>query len=115
MDVLLRDGDQALDARGLPRTVEGPAELAQRAMIRLCVPRGRFAPDPTLGSRLYQLPRTSRERMELLAEEYVREALAPMGTAARLLRLSCSAQGGRAGVSLVLALGEETVEMEVTV
>ena len=42
-------------------------------------------------------------------------AMAPMGTAARLLRLSCSAQGDRAVVSLVLALGEETVEMEVTV
>ena len=42
-------------------------------------------------------------------------ASAPMGTAARLLRLSCSAQGDRAVVSLVLALGEETVEMEVTV
>ena len=114
MDTLLRGSDQALDPRGLPRTVEGGAELAQRAMIRLCVPRGRFAPDPTLGSQLYRLPRTSPQQMEALAEEYVREALAPMGEA-RLLSLSCSGEGERATVSLVLALGTEVMEMEVTV
>ena len=114
MDTLLQKGDQALDPRGLPRTVEGSGELAQRAMIRLCVPRGRFAPDPTLGSQLYRLPRASAAQMEALAEEYVREALAPMGEA-RLLSLRCAGSGDQVTVSLVLALGAEAMEMEVMV
>lgn len=114
MDILLRKGDHALDPTGLPRTVSGGAELAQRAMIRLCVPRGRFSPDPTLGSRLYRLPRASVPRMEALAEEYVREALAPMPEA-RLLSLSCAGKGDQVTVSLVLALGVDVMEMEVMV
>ena len=55
MDTRLCDGDFAKGENGLPETVEGMEELLQRAQIRLCIPKGAFVHDPSLGSRLAQL------------------------------------------------------------
>ncbi|MFR8529855.1 MAG: hypothetical protein ACLVDB_01215 [Anaeromassilibacillus sp.] len=57
MDTALAGGDFSLGANGLPRGISGEEELLQRAAIRLRVPLGRFAFQPTLGSRLYTLRR----------------------------------------------------------
>ena len=53
MDTALAGGDFSLGANGLPRKISGEEELLQRAAFRLRVPLGRFAFQPTLGSRLY--------------------------------------------------------------
>ena len=63
MDTALAGGDFSLGANGLPRGISGEEELLQRAAIRLRVPLGRFAFQPTLGSRLYTLrPETEDKR-----------------------------------------------------
>lgn len=78
MDTLLVGGDHALDGRGLPVAVTGERELIQRALIRLSVRRGAFAPDPALGSELYKLSGARSDLLERLALSYAQEALAPM-------------------------------------
>ena len=55
MDTALLNGDFALSASGIPFSIGGASELLQRAMIRLCVPRGAFPYDPSLGSSLPSL------------------------------------------------------------
>ena len=50
MDLVLYHGDHRRDERGYPQQAEGTAEKIQQAIIRLTVPKGRFALDPELGS-----------------------------------------------------------------
>ena len=77
MDLVLYHGDHRRDERGYPQQAEGTAEKIQQAIIRLTVPKGRFALDPELGSRLYELGTGNREpgRLQELALEYAQEAL----------------------------------------
>ena len=77
MDLVLYHGDHRRDERGYPQQAEGIAEKIQQAIIRLTVPKGRFALDPELGSRLYELGTGNREpgRLQELALEYAQEAL----------------------------------------
>lgn len=75
MDTKLTDRDQAVSPAGLPFAVTGREELLQRVLIRLSVPRGRFLPDPELGSRLYRMPRGTEEQMESYARFAIGEAL----------------------------------------
>lgn len=78
MDTLILSGDHAVDGRGLPIAVTGIRELVQRAMIRLAVKKGSFAPDPGLGSELFRLGSKSGETRDRVALSYVQEALAPI-------------------------------------
>ena len=55
MEVMLLDGDIALDRQGSPRMVEGDLAVLQRAALRLCVRRGSHPADPQFGSRLHRL------------------------------------------------------------
>lgn len=114
MDTRLENGDFSPDARNLPRTVSGVEELAQRAMIRLCVPRGAFWPDPTLGSDLRLLPRLAPQELEPLAGTAVREALAPLPQVG-LEGVRCAWQGDSLVVGVSLRIGQETRSMEVTI
>ena len=68
----------AKDSRGIPYSVTGVQELIQQMLIRLTVHKGKFSPDPNLGSRLYLLPGNSPAKLESMAGDYVREALADM-------------------------------------
>ncbi len=68
----------AKDSRGIPYSIHGTEELLQQILIRLTVRKGKFLPDPELGSRLFLLSGASPARANSLAEEYVREALADM-------------------------------------
>ena len=104
MDTLLHNGDFLLDSRGLPQTVDGKAELAQRAMIRLICRKGGFAPNPKLGSELYRLKRGPAAQMNRAAQGYVMDALAPMAGAKAEDRIE---------LSLELALGEASTLLEV--
>lgn len=55
MDTALMNGDFLLGFNGRPQKIQGAQELLQRAALRLKVPLGSFAYDPSLGSRLHEL------------------------------------------------------------
>lgn len=75
MDTLLVNGDFQTDSFGHPVTVSGNQELLQRALIRLSVKRGAFAPDPSLGSRFDRLSAPYGKKLDEEALLYAREAL----------------------------------------
>ncbi len=80
--------DQAQTLQGWTIPISGAEEIAQRIRLRLGIPRGSFPLDPELGSRLFDLPRGSREQMEAAARERIEEALAPMA-GVRLTEVCC--------------------------
>ena len=67
MDFRLQNKDLVCSQGGTPDTVTGVEELLQRVMIRLCVPRGRFAYNTQLGSRWEDLTVEQAQPQELLA------------------------------------------------
>ena len=114
MDTLLHNGDFLLDSRGLPQTVDGKAELAQRAMIRLICRKGGFAPDPKLGSVLHRLKRGPAAQMNRTAQGYVMDALSSM-PGARVGEIACryDPEEDRIDLSLELILGGASALLEV--
>ena len=80
MEVLLRNGDIAVDRQGLPLPVEGVQAVLQRAVLRLSVRQGSHPADPRFGSRLHRIRGPlSGQRLNARVQAAVREALAPMG------------------------------------
>lgn len=77
MDLELSGGDFAAGENGRPKTVSGAEELFQRAEIRLTVPLGSFALNPSLGSRLHSL-RADTPLREEKALSMAQEALRQM-------------------------------------
>ena len=75
MELKLTDGKYVLGEGRAPEELDGAAELAQRAALRLQVHRGAFLPLPEYGSRLWQLGRVSRAERETAARQFVLEAL----------------------------------------
>ena len=73
MDFRLQNKDLVCSQGGTPDTVTGVEELLQRVMIRLCVPRGRFAYNTQLGSRWEDLTVEQAQPQELLG--MIQEAL----------------------------------------
>ena len=71
MDFRLEQKDLVCRADGTPETVTGTQE--QRVMIRLTVPRGKFAYNAQLGSRWEELTVEEAQPQELLG--VIREAL----------------------------------------
>ena len=69
-------GDYVPDGAGGFCEARGREELYQRALFLLAARRGGFAPLPTVGSRLYRLPREKPSLRRTLAKQYVEEALA---------------------------------------
>lgn len=114
MDTLLENGDMKRGAHGMPELAGGARELVQRAMIRLSVRRGSFAPDSTLGSELYTLGALPARGLDAAALNLVRQALLPLAgvtvTGASCLRLGDSL---RLRVALLAAGEAKTLEMEV--
>ena len=90
--------------------------LANAAYLRLMTPLGQWFGDTTLGSRLHELVRQKDlPRVERLAQQYARAALAPLladGRArsvdVRTSRVKDAAAGGRLllAIEIVDALGE---------
>ncbi len=73
MDFRLHQKDLVCTYGGTPDTVTGVEELLQRVMIRLTVPRGKFAYDAQLGSRWEDLTVEQAQPQQLLG--VIREAL----------------------------------------
>lgn len=70
--------DHARTPQGWPIRINGAEEAAQNILLRLAIRRGAFRLDPSLGSRLYALPRGEIRQMEAFAREAVEEAVADM-------------------------------------
>lgn len=73
MDFRLEQKDLVCSQGGNPDRVTGVEELLQRVMIRLTVPRGRFAYNAQLGSRWGDLTVEQAQPQELLG--VIRQAL----------------------------------------
>jgi hypothetical protein len=80
MDLALENGDFKKSANGHPVSIDGVAELLQRALIRLSVRKGSFPLDLNLGSNLYKLKTSYIEKGVLKSTilRDVKEALAPI-------------------------------------
>lgn len=86
MDTALANGDFKPGSNGLPKKIDGTAELFQRAMIRLSVPLGTFSYLPMLGSRLRGLNPNSADfsvRATAAAQEALRQLPAVTVTGVR--------------------------------
>lgn len=113
MDTLLRRGDFAVNANGLPMAISGRAELLQRAEIRLRMRRGSFSYDSSLGSRLYTLVLSGND-LDVRARELTEEALTTL-PGVTVQKVRCTALGGnraRLWVVLSTSYGDDTLEME---
>lgn len=75
MSLSFQHGDYVPDGRGGLRTVEGNEALLERVLWKLSVRRGSFPLLPRLGSRLHQLGRVRAAQREVVARQYVAEAL----------------------------------------
>ncbi len=73
MDFRLEQKDLVCSQGGNPDSITGVEELLQRVMIRLTVPRGRFAYNAQLGSRWEDLTVEQAQPQELLG--VIRQAL----------------------------------------
>lgn len=114
MDTRLLNGDMARDARGLPHLIDGPQELLQRAIIRLTVRRGSFAPDPELGSLLHTLRSSPTQDLDAAAGNLVRQALLPLhGVEATGVR--CLRAGDALSLQIDLKIGQQSSTVGVTV
>lgn len=77
MDTLLEHRTHAVDEGGQCVTICGARALIQRLLIRLCVKKGSFAPDPELGSELYKLPDCPQAQRDRMALHLAQQALLP--------------------------------------
>lgn len=75
MELQLCDGDYVKNQYGGFKTVEGAEELLQRLLFKLTVRRGSFPLMPSLGSRLYLLPKEKKSSQENTAYGYIMEAV----------------------------------------
>lgn len=72
----LRDGDYCPNGTGAFSESTGAEAVLERVLFKLRVHRGSFPLLPTLGSRLYQLPREKPSTRSALGASYAAEALA---------------------------------------
>ena len=111
LDILLKNGDHATDPRGLPVILTETDEQLQRALLRLCIRRGSFAYDKTLGSELYRLSGGEGEGTNRTAQSYIQEALLPLPEV-RVGEVICK-RGGTGEFSVTAALECQNEQYEV--
>lgn len=109
-DTAIADGDFLPGSNGRPEKISGVRELFQRAEILLTVPRGGFAYDPDLGSRLSELKNKGADP-EGRALSFVQEALRrlPQVTAERAV----FTPGDEPFVTVTLTCGTQKKEVPV--
>ena len=71
----LTEGDYVPDGKGGFTALTGSGEVLARVLYRLTARRGAMPFLPNLGSRLYQLGREKASARQVLAAQYVAEAL----------------------------------------
>ncbi|MBW7572713.1 histidine kinase [Caproiciproducens faecalis] len=111
MDTALMNGDFLLGFNGRPQKIQGAQELLQRAALRLRIPIGSFAYDPSLGSRLHELKSGDsglNEKALTMAQEALR--VLPQVTVEHAECL-----GNPLAVMVALGCGGEKAEIEVKI
>ena len=106
MDTLLKNGDFALDAKGLPYLAAGLDELLQRAYLRLQIPKGEFVYDPSMGNRAHLEKDADIRRTQIY--DFAREALSPMNVTV----LQADIEGDSMVVQIETEYGSGTVRAE---
>lgn len=79
MRMRMKNGDYVPDNLGGFQNVQGDEQILSAALFLLTARRGRFAPLPEVGSRLYLLSREKPSQWESAAAVYAQEALEPLG------------------------------------
>ncbi|MCI8648807.1 MAG: hypothetical protein HFG20_01675 [Anaerotruncus sp.] len=110
MDLLLQDGELAINGDGTPVILTGAQALLQRAIILLKTRQGSLPGAPWFGSRLRQLPRTgSRHALEVQALALVREALVPLPEVT-VYGVECTYQPKRDQLQLAIQLKGDVLD-----
>lgn len=115
MELKLRSGAYVLSAAGLPETVGGAEETLQRALLRLSARRGKFAPAPDYGSRLYTLSALKPSQRSAAARLFVTEALAGEAGVGVDGVTYTPGEGDTAAVTVALSLGGQAAEITLEV
>lgn len=114
MELAVRDGDYLPDGKGSLERAEGKEELIQRVLWKLTAHRGAFPFLPELGSGLYLLPRAKPNQWQMLAEQYVAEALSgETGLTVTDVAVSPQQEGARLTVGLRWRGEDLTVDVAV--
>ena len=114
MDTLLENGEHVQGATGLPITISGGQATRQRLMIRLAADRGKFAPYPQLGSRLFEIKNLPEHERERAAFDYAVQALLPERARVEEVVLGRDTSG-RLWVSVIASLAGQEYRLEVGV
>lgn len=108
LDTALSNGDFLLDSRSKLIQVEGYNELLQQILIRLCVKKGSFVYDRSLGSNLYKLDINS-QNINNKALSIIEESLSDMPEI--LVKKVCTEienRGDKLNIDILLSInGEE--------
>lgn len=107
-------GDYVPDECGGIVVLEGVQALLQRALFCLEVRRGSFPFLPELGSRLSLLGKEKPSAWRSVATAYIQEALEGLPLTVQEVTVTRSTQT-MLSVTVLLLLGSETAELEVTV
>lgn len=108
MDTKVENGGYVLSANGLPQVVEGRAELAHYARMRLVLRRGQFPYDRDLGSGLWQWsPQEPRalDRALALANEALLDLPGVRAVSAKMT------EDSKLGFVIQTPLGEEEITL----
>lgn len=110
----LISGDYVPDECGGVMVLEGAEALLQRALFCMQTRRGSFPFLPELGSRLYLLGKEKPSALKSTATAYIQEALEELPLTVREVTVTRGAENMLA-VTVLLQVGGETAELEVTV
>lgn len=114
MELFWKNGDYVPDGKGGLARVSGGEELLQRVLFKLTARRGGFPLLPELGSRLYQLPSHKPCEWDMLARQYVSEALAEEETL-RVTEIVVTPRGTGAAVEVTADYRGETLTLTLEV
>lgn len=112
MDVMLQNGDTAVDATGCNLWLEGMEEALQQVKLCLSISKGSFIYEKELG---LEMPAFGEDERSLKnAEALLREAVMPIeGITLDLLKMENTPEGIRFGFTL--SKDGESINSEVTI
>jgi len=111
--VIIANGDFKLDARGIPVTANALERVAGQVVFALTVPKGRFGPDPDLGSELHTLKGYPGGNLNEKAFPLVEQALMPLA-GVTVKKINCTApQIGTLSLEVKCAYQGENLDLEV--
>lgn len=113
MELVLQNRDYVLLGNGRLRRASGIDALLCQALFRLTCRRESFPFMPELGSRLWTLRGSGKERLSALATAYCVEALSPLPLTVQGVTLQ-EGPGNALRLQVQLAVNGKTEQVEVT-